>query len=1009
MIIDRNFIDNQIKAEWQRILGADGSGKGAVCPFCGSGTGKHGTGMTLVPGSLYTLKCFACGASGDVITLICQKYGWTSKADFRQAVQYLAVRLGYSVDDVTEENNIGGKKKKNGTDAQPVKKNGIENNSAFENALPAVRDHSIEDIFDEKTRAEMAKQLKEWNTHLSETDYWAKRGLSFDTVNHFNCGFAAEWRHPEWLSTVNATPRFIIPTGPISYLARETRDDKELNDFWKAKKKVKCNRQGIFNYDAVKGDIIFIVEGEIDAMSLYEVGCHNTVGLGSIAMVNKFVSMLDRDYIEKTLTQFPRAAVVALDNEDKKQVQNAKTKLTDLLKERGINTLDGTGLSGEHKDANDLLVADRNQLKENCRLLYKQAAKLPKLPMTYDPTAVEAKHEETLSDKKNKNANASLVLTGTTSTRAVLADCPVDYNIPEDYILSEDGLIVDGALIASRNAIVPIGFVINHHSRQQKVEISIRRIAVPNSNEYKWDNLIVDMNTIADKSKILELTNRGLMTTSGAAAGGVVKYLFDMIAMNQGVMPVREQFDQPGWNTMINQFRMPYLYTYYMPDLEPIYCTSGPLQVWLKYAKPLLENRIGALCIATAFAAPILRILGQRSFCLYIYGSSKAGKSAIQKLAVSAFGNPNKIMGTFNATMNGIEAMCVRSNDLPLLIDESTVANPSFSGEKMSYIISGEQQRVRMNRDMTQRPMKYWRLTVMMNGEGRMFDEASREGAMNRTLEIALDPDEKIFEDESKARECHKFINENYGTAGKLFIETLLYTRMAPFTEETDARDENGYPVQTEDFYLLKVVFKYFFDKLKEEYYPKWGLEQLSMMAVLSTAYFAIQFYLLAADKKTAVKETIKCLIKPNMRSIPTADDLTEDKRAWKGFVEYLQAHPLNMYGEHHFTAQGEKKTQIQTPILGERLGDYFDATGPDEKATNYVFDLTEVRVLPTAAKEILSKLGFNPTKLLKIFAQRGWIEKDAAGNNPLVIWAGSNGKRQRMVVIKGEKFTTEI
>ena len=43
-----------IIASTNRFLKPDKSGKGFICPICGSGSGKHGTGITTKDGIHYT-------------------------------------------------------------------------------------------------------------------------------------------------------------------------------------------------------------------------------------------------------------------------------------------------------------------------------------------------------------------------------------------------------------------------------------------------------------------------------------------------------------------------------------------------------------------------------------------------------------------------------------------------------------------------------------------------------------------------------------------------------------------------------------------------------------------------------------------------------------------------------------------------------------------------------------------------------------------------------------------
>jgi len=40
---------------------------GYICPICGNGSGKDGTGVKLIKGQSFRYKCFKCNTSGDVI------------------------------------------------------------------------------------------------------------------------------------------------------------------------------------------------------------------------------------------------------------------------------------------------------------------------------------------------------------------------------------------------------------------------------------------------------------------------------------------------------------------------------------------------------------------------------------------------------------------------------------------------------------------------------------------------------------------------------------------------------------------------------------------------------------------------------------------------------------------------------------------------------------------------------------------------------------------------------
>ena len=59
--MERKAATELIKSSWKQLYPADkgkGSRQGIICPICGSGSGKNGTGITEKPGSKHFLKCW---------------------------------------------------------------------------------------------------------------------------------------------------------------------------------------------------------------------------------------------------------------------------------------------------------------------------------------------------------------------------------------------------------------------------------------------------------------------------------------------------------------------------------------------------------------------------------------------------------------------------------------------------------------------------------------------------------------------------------------------------------------------------------------------------------------------------------------------------------------------------------------------------------------------------------------------------------------------------------------
>ena len=947
---------NMVKEHWQAILGADKSGKGAICPSCGSGTGKNGTGLTQVPGS-YELKCFACDNTHDVFGWYAIKRNLDVKHDFNQIYRECCELAG-----IDPEADTPSKAKATKASKAAVK-------TATKKSEPALN---------------LTPYYKECAARLHETDYWSQRGLSEETCKHFLVGFDPQWKHPSWSEMCTRTPRLIVPIDKHCYLARDTRS----NDFFKKlsaeeKKqawnnpKSKCNRSGgeskipTFHKKVLdQYDVIITVEGEIDAMSIYEVGFPNVVATGSISYRDMLIDAL---YHTK---KRPKAMIVAFDNETSKSVIAAKRDLEKALKKLGINFVDGTDISGGLKDANELLIADREQLKANVRRLVDFAESLPPIESEDEIKARErAAKEAAKASKEGKQSKGrksegepvdlttTTELTWTYTARQIFGSAPLDIRIPDKYTVDEGGIIGDG-IVCTRTPVIPFERIINHHTGDRKYTLALYL-----KEQKRWQEIEAEATTIMDHHRIIDLVKKGLATTSGIEAKTLATYLYDTIALNNDIIIEREEIHQPGWSSDMKEFRLPNRGDCYMPSFAQRLSSKGTLEQWSAKAREVCKSPIARLMLSTAFAAPLLRVLKMRSFGLYLYGPSKGGKTACQSFALSVWGDPIKMKRTFNTTMNGLEAAAEQSNDLPFLVDELMQADEKFRRDGMSFIVCNEQGRGRSDKTGQARPIKEWRVILLCNGEHRYFDDASKEGARNRLVEVEMGTEERVFDDEEYASGVHRFIVDCHGTAGNVFLDKLM---------------EYGFERVEKDFNTL-------YEMLTKEYYPKYPKEYLRMLAVtgLGDAYRAN--FVTGEYANMCLVETKRSLIDKVIHRIPTAAMLVEYTRAWAKLRSFIMANKYHFYGEHlngDPTNIDMPEMRIQSPVYGEIRSD-----------ENHV--VVEYIIERDAVQECLKKAGFAPAKMLKAFAAHNWIEKDKDGKDPKRIWPGApKERRPRMIVI---------
>ena len=321
---DNDRIREEIRARATDYLERDASGKGYICPVCKSGTGKKGTGITTKDGVHFT--CWAgCFQNVDIIDIIALKEKGIDPSDrqrYPEKLETAAAAVGVQYER-SEQKQYKSERK------------------------PAPRPTPEEDF-----EADYTDLYREAMSHVSETDYATRRGLSPATVSHFGIGYLPAWRHPKAPAFVPTSPRLIIPTSKSSYLARDTREQLTDDEAEHAKQKV--GTVHLFNLKALSRSTgpVYITEGEIDAMSIYETG-GDAVGLGSAGNVKKLLEHLE----EHRPTATP--LIVALDND--KRGQDAADELEEGLKKLRIKSY-RLSPQGEYKDANERLQHDREGL-----------------------------------------------------------------------------------------------------------------------------------------------------------------------------------------------------------------------------------------------------------------------------------------------------------------------------------------------------------------------------------------------------------------------------------------------------------------------------------------------------------------------------------------------------------------------------------------------------------------------------------------------------------------------
>lgn len=325
----KGYLRNYVESVTQKSKGANLY----VCPLCGSGTGKSGTGAFSIKNGT-SWKCFSCNAGGDIFDLYGAINGTT---DHNEQLRGLSEMYGIQVASYRSTAQ---------EDFSPEYQNHVKNERYTHNSIHT----SVYTQADPPQQTDYTDFFLQAHKAVEQTDYWKRRGLGKETVDRFKLGYVAEWRHPK-APKAPASPRLIIPTSPYSYLARDTRET--IPEEQRAYSKSKVGSIQLFNKKALQTATkpIFIVEGELDALSIIEVG-GEAVALGTTTKSKALIELLK--------AQAPaQALIIALDNDE--AGQRASRELTEGL--QGLNIpCYSFNPCGQYKDANEALQRDREAL-----------------------------------------------------------------------------------------------------------------------------------------------------------------------------------------------------------------------------------------------------------------------------------------------------------------------------------------------------------------------------------------------------------------------------------------------------------------------------------------------------------------------------------------------------------------------------------------------------------------------------------------------------------------------
>ena len=517
----------------------------------------------------------------------------------------------------------------------------------------------------------------------------------------------------------------------------------------------------------------------------------------------------------------------------------------------------------------------------------------------------------------------------------------------EQGVLKESHYKDSSALtVVCKSPIVITKRLENFDDGTEKIELSFFR-------DRKWKRIIASRSSVFNRTSVIKYADSGLPISSSSAAE-LVAYLSDYENANIAKIPLVKSIARVGW--VDNHSFFPYvkekeiIFESESSEVNGIIDATiphGNFETWEKYALNARKNPFARFILSASFASPLLKLLDSRVFFIHIWHDSQSGKTAAMKFALSVWGDPTKLMGSFNATSVGLERMAGMLKHIPFAIDELQVLNDRrLSVEKIVYSLRNGYGRVRGNKNGGMQTVPTWQNIMITSGEQPISNESSNDGAITRVLELYGRPVDNV----GFAHDLHIVSKDHYGLAGEQFIKYIIQN----VNERCAKQDYER---------LSKEISK----KCSSDV-PKAQLDSVSLVC-LGDYYSSISIF--NTEKNRAWSEAIELGTKilENCKELQKADTID---RAWD-FVTGWIASNRNRFAPD------------STPCYGK-------------------IEKDKVYIIPNILRQALSENGFDYSKVTRGFKDKGLIltQTDSEGRERTQLQKKINGINKRCFCIEG-------
>ncbi|HMM20614.1 MAG TPA: DUF927 domain-containing protein [Selenomonadales bacterium] len=537
--------------------------------------------------------------------------------------------------------------------------------------------------------------------------------------------------------------------------------------------------------------------------------------------------------------------------------------------------------------------------------------------------------------------------------QSIIPDIPLNLRVPGSgssaaWVVRQNGINLkrvtnfgESYQLASYVPVIIAERIYNIDTQQEKAVVVFRG---PRGG---WRSATLPKSTIFDARRIMCLSD-AMLTINGEMAKNLTKWLTALEAANMDIIPLSQGVGKMGWRNQDQVFILPGISSDYKIDIGEAAAESavaglgqaGDFAVWLETMRQLRTRTKARFIMAASFAAPLLKIVGQRSFLIHNWDTTRGGKSATLMAALSVWGNPEELSKSFEDSRTNTERTAALFTDLPLGINEYEILNDKQKGEVESkiYQISEGKGKGRATRDGLQTTVR-WRTIALMTGETQITRQNTRGGVFTRLIEVKGGP---LADDDIFASSLYPLTARHYGHAGKLFVEQLLAT---------------NHDWLRDVYHKTRVALRgKYTDKIESH---------MDAIACIVVAEYLASYWIFGIPDAQAKVEAI-AMAEAIIQEIITKTEASEAERAWDWLPDWLAAN------ESRFGLYSKNGHEV----WGYTEDDYFF-------------------IIKSEIAKAMKAEGFNADKIFKQWADSGKIPVTIQGGKRVL---GVRGKRMNGV-----------